>query len=335
MGSSNATPAPSAHFLRRFAAAAGDDGVLSFADFMRLALYDPEVGYYRRQRARVGYGRGTDFFTATTSGPIFGELVAAAATRLLGEAAARDHAFIEIGAEPAGGIMAGVDHAFREVRSLPLGAALEISGPAVVFSNELFDAQPCRRFVRRGDAWCELGVAGDGATLREVDLGPAQAADYLPAEAPDGYRLDAPEAAVSLIESIAVQPWHGLFLAFDYGKTWTALANDTPAGTARAYFQHTQSNDLLARPGDQDLTCHVCWDWLEAGLRRHGFASPQVESQEAFFVHHAAEFMARTIAAEAHQASRRKLALMQLLHPAHLGQKFQVLHARRGPGKLH
>ena len=35
------------------------------------------------------------------------------------------------------------------------------------------------------------------------------------------------------------------------------------------------------------------------------------------------------LAAEANRLSPRKLSLMQLLHPSHLGQKFQVLHACR------
>jgi len=118
-------------------------------------------------------------------------------------------------------------------------------------------------------------------------------------------------------------------VAIDYGKSLRELAEETPAGTVRAYYRHTLSNDLLARPGEQDLTCHVCWDWLAAALARHGFAAPVVESQEAFFIHHAAAFIAATTAAEAAHFSRRKLALLQLLHPGNLGQKFQVLHARR------
>ncbi len=94
-------------------------------------------------------------------------------------------------------------------------------------------------------------------------------------------------------------------LAFDYGKTWIELAEATPAGTARAYFRHAQSNDLLARPGEQDLTCHVCWDWLADALARHGFAAPQVESQESFFVHHAADFLATATTAEAGRFSEK------------------------------
>ena len=92
-------------------------------------------------------------------------------------------------------------------------------------------------------------------------------------------------------------------------------------------FQHQQSNDLLARPGQQDLTCHVCWDWLADTLGKNGFANPQIETQEAFLIRRAADFMSATVANEAHQLSQRKLGLLQLLH--HLGQKFQVLWALR------
>ena len=40
---------------------------------------------------------------------------------------------------------------------------------------------------------------------------------------------------------------------------WADLIGDRPAGTARAYYRHEATRDLLARPGEQDLTCHVCW----------------------------------------------------------------------------
>lgn len=303
--------------------------MLSFADFMDLALFHPALGYYRRDRDRVGRAEGTDFYTATSSGPLFGELVAAACATLLGgESLARGHVFVEIGAEPSGGVLAGVTHPFAGVRTVRVGEPLKPTGPCVVFSNELFDAQPLRRFVRRGAAWHELGVALREGVLAEVEL-PAFSADWLPHEAAEGYVFDAPRAATALAETISAQPWTGLFVAFDYGKTFEELATACPAGTARAYYRHTQSNDLLDRPGEQDLTGHVCWDWLTDMLGSGGFAQARVESQEAFFIHHAGEFLARTMAAEAVRTSQRKLALMQLLHPSNMGQKFQVLHARR------
>lgn len=332
MGSSLPVPTAGAspefrEIFRRHADAAG---AMTFARFMDLVLYDSAVGYYRRDQARVGYAPGTDFFTASTSGPFFGELIVAACQKLLGATCdPRDFTFVEIGAETAAGVLTDVAHPFRAVRTIRLGEAPRIEGRCVVFSNELFDAQPFRRFVFRAGAWQEIGVALIGETLREIESPPSSSVTFLPATAPEGYVIDAPLAAAQLATQIAAQPWTGLFVACDYGKSWRELVEATPAGTARAYFRHTQSNDLLARPGEQDLTCHVCWDWLTEALVNSGFAAPAVESQEAFFIHHAAAFIAATSAAEAARFSQRKLALMQLLHPAHLGQKFQVLHALR------
>lgn len=300
---------------------------MTFARFMELALYHPEVGYYRGARARVGYGAGTDFYTASTSGPIFGELVAAACAKRLRDAG-RDpaaHIFVEIGAESPAGILAGVAHPFAGMRTLRVGEPLTLSGDCVVFSNELFDAQPCERTVFRGGAWRQLGVREQDGQFAETDVGGF--ADPLPG--PEGYHFDRPLAAAHLADRLTAQAWRGLFVAFDYGKTLLQLRTETPAGTARAYYRHTQSNDLLAHPGEQDLTCHVCWDWLEESLTRHGFATPALDSQEAFFIRNAGEYIAAASAADAAHLTKRKLALLQLLHPGQMGQKFQVIHALR------
>jgi SAM-dependent MidA family methyltransferase len=361
-------------FLATFRQTAGDGGAMSFARFMELALYHPDTGYYAKRRRRIGRAPDTDFFTATSLGPVFGELVVAACVTLLEQRPPRDHTFVEIGTEPQvegaapsaplgymaalrarrarrppvpggsqiasndqgtpGSVLAGMAHPFASAATISLGQPLQLPSRAVVFSNELFDAQPCHRLVRMAGRWREGGVGLRDEALEEIllpELTPeVQAAlDRLPAAAPDGYRIDLPLAAAQLAERIAAQPWVGLFVAFDYGKSWRELAEDTPAGTVRAYLRHEQSNDLLAHPGGQDLTCHVCWDWLSEALTAHGFAAPVLESQEAFFVHHAAPALSRLTAAEAGRFSGRKLGVMQLLHPGNMGQKFQVLWARR------
>lgn len=300
---------------------------MTFAKFMELALYHPGLGYYRRKRQRIGYAPGTDFFTASNS-PLFGELVAAACAQILREAQ-RDpaaHTFVEIGAETEGGILREVAHGFAGVRTVRVGELTEIAGECVVFSNELFDAQPCVRTRFRAGRWWELGVRLEGERLVEIEL---PSAFTEPANPGEGYQLDRPLAAKDLATALAAQPWRGAFVAFDYGKTWRELAEATPGGTVRAYFQHTQSNDLLARPGEQDLTCHVCWDWLAEALRGQGFAEPTLEFQESFFIRRAGEYISRISSEDAARFSPRKLALLQLLHPTHLGQKFQVLHAVR------
>jgi SAM-dependent MidA family methyltransferase len=331
----------SPEFIAAFRQEAGAGGLMSFARFMNLALYHPEAGYYARPQRRIGRAEDTDFFTAASLGPMFGELVVAACVGLLGPRPPGAHAFVEIGAEPdgpgpaaPGGVLAGVSHPFAGVVSIPLGQPLVFPPQSLVFSNELFDAQPFHRIVREADCWRETGVALRHDSLEEVllpELSPEVRAveNRLPPVAPDGYRIDLPLAAARLTARIAAQPWSGLFVAFDYGKPWRELAEDTPGGTLRAYFRHRQHGDLLARAGGQDLTGHVCWDWLADALVDHGFATPVLESQEAFFVHHAAPALNRLIADEAGRFSGRKLGVMQLLHPANMGRKFQVLHALR------
>ena len=303
---------------------------LGFAEFMDVALYDPALGYYRGPGERIGYGAGTDFLTATASAPLFGRLVVAACTQLLGKEAPSGFEFVELGAERGKGILGGVPHPFRSERRVGIGQALALAGPSVVFSNELFDAQPFRRFRFRAGGWRELGVSLGAGALAEVELAPeAPLPPGMPPSAPEGYAIDAPLAAAALAAEIALQPWSGLFLAFDYGKSWEEIAHATPAGTARAYRRHAQGGDLLASPGEQDLTCHVCWDWICEALRTGGFAEPRVESQEAFFTRHAGGFIEAFAASEALRVSRDKLSLLQLLHPANLGQRFQVLWALR------
>lgn len=330
----------SSEFLELFTAEPGAAGGVPFARFMELALYHPRVGYYARDRPRVGRAAGTDFFTASSLGPVFGELVVAATVGLLGGADPGACAFIEVGAEPAqadgsgGGILRGVAHPFGAATVVRRGDAWRPPARAVVFSNELFDAQPCHRLVGRGGAWRETGVAVRDGTLVEVELpgwSPEVAAHaaVLPEVAPEGWRLDLPLRSVALLHELAAPGWSGVWLAFDYGHRWREFCAELPQGSARAYRQHRQSNELLAHPGEQDLTCHVCWDWLAAGLERQGFAASVVEAQEAFFARRAGPALAGIMAAEAGGFSPRKQALMQLLHPGQLGQKFQVLHARR------
>jgi SAM-dependent MidA family methyltransferase len=309
---------------------------------MELALYDPALGYYQQKRRRIGRSQGTDFVTATSAGAAFGELVAGTIVSLLGARGLdpREYLFVEIGAEDAG-VLASVDHPFAESRVVRLGQPLEWDGRCIVFSNELFDAQPFRRLVRRGGVWREMGVAWRDSDLVEVELpaapklaGPlallekgrssavgGQAQDW-----PESYAIDAPVGALALAEKIVHGKWSGLFLAFDYGKSWRELVENTPAGTARAYRLHRQSNDLIAHPGEQDITCHICWDWLSTALSQAGFSDLQLESQEAFFVRNAGRLLESLVSSNRPET---KSALRQLLHPGNFGQKFQVLHAFR------
>ena len=99
-------------------------GPLSFAEVMGLALYDPVHGYYGQGPPRIG--RGGDFFTSVSVGPLFGRLIAMQAGRVW-EAAGCPGCFtiLEQGAHD-GQLMEDVLLGLREMRS-PLAASAQFA----------------------------------------------------------------------------------------------------------------------------------------------------------------------------------------------------------------
>ena len=187
-------------------------GPITFARFMELALYDPDGGYYRADRARPG--RGGDFLTAPEAHPIFGLTIArhvADVWRLLGSPA--PFAIREFGA--GGGALAaalleglarevpGIEAVVRyrpveveERRLDELRARLAAAGPpvadvpveadlgepivGVVLANEVLDALPTHRLVTRGGRLREVFVGWDadgaGEGFGDVEAEPSNPA---------------------------------------------------------------------------------------------------------------------------------------------------------------
>ncbi|HTH49416.1 MAG TPA: SAM-dependent methyltransferase, partial [Candidatus Limnocylindria bacterium] len=105
------------------------------------------------------------------------------------------------------------------------------------------------------------------------------------------------------------------------------------AGTLRGYFQHRFADDLLARPGEQDLTAQVNFSAVirtgeAAGLRTEAFLS-----QRRWL----SEIMGRTGRSPGDFTpwdSARVRQFQTLTHPEHLGRAFSVLVQRRAAGRL-
>ncbi len=239
-------------------------GPIPFHRFMQVALYHPLFGYYRKPRDP--FGRGGDFYTAEQLQPVFGRLIASRA-RQFWEDLGRpdDFAVVELGAGRRE--MAG---AFGGFRYHPV----ELDAPqwparftGLVFSNEFFDALPVHAAVRRGGGFRELFVAERGGRFVWED-GPAaegELGEYLIRYAgalPDGARAEANLDALRWIDEIALRLERGFVLTIDYGYT----ARETvafPAGSLMSYRRHAALDDVLAGPGERDITAHVCFTALE------------------------------------------------------------------------
>lgn len=324
-------------------AAGKNGGVLSFRDFSQIALFEPGCGYYTRPSARVGTAEGTDFYTAASMGNVFGKLVISAAETLLvnrGERAS-DYTLVEIGAEPEQKHFAEAREHFADVRTFRVGEPWEIPEKAVVFANELFDAQPFHRLIFTGGAWREIGVfrSREGAWIETLlpNISRPELAQFIERELPktidEDWHLDIALEAETLLRKILSGSWFGVIIFPDYGKRLADCLGTFPEGTARAYFRHMQTNALTANPGEQDLTCHVLWERLERVAENSGFSSVCTLRQEAFFMKFALPAVQKIIDAGDHQRSeaamRERAKLIEIIHPAKMGHAFQILSAGR------
>ncbi|MDQ3281882.1 MAG: SAM-dependent methyltransferase [Acidobacteriota bacterium] len=268
-------------------------GDLSFRDFMELALYHPEFGYYARAANPVG--KGGDYVTAPSLSPVFSFALAGLFREFVRRSEGALCTFVDIGCGDGGLVRAvaaqtgeksarffGVDRALARVtpaenvtfvRSID---EVPRDGWHFLFSNELYDAIPFARLVQRGEHLHELWVAErDGA----LDWSEHEAAplydDYFAArgiELAEGQFADITPEWEALHEEVVRHSEHALVVTIDYGYPEKKLFHSRARrfGTAAAYSGQRVHRDLLANPGEQDLTAHINFTDLERAGERHG-----------------------------------------------------------------
>jgi SAM-dependent MidA family methyltransferase len=283
-------------------------GDLSFRDFVEVALYHPEAGYYARQESPVG--REGDYITSPLLSPAF----SFALNRLVGEFVSRagdamctivdigcgDGSLIHSLAAAAAGErrrFVGVDRALDRVRETKQDVSLvrtidEIprDGAHLILSNELFDAIPFARLVQRGEHVHELWVTEREGRLEWGEReAPAEYENYFQER---GIRLDEGQFADISLEwqqtyrDICRVVERGLVVTFDYGYPQSKLFHPRARrfGTAAAYSHHRVSRDLLADPGEQDITAHINFDDLIREGERLGLTTRFFDRQAKFLL---------------------------------------------------
>src|SRR6185503_17404841 len=109
----------------------------------------------------------------------------------------------------------------------------------------------------------------------------------LPAELmavlPDGFTTELSPTAVDWWRNAAVTLKSGWLLTLDYGLAAEQFFGPERAqGTLRAYSRHQPGADLLARPGEQDLTAHVNLTALQQAGESAGMKTEGVFTQGEF-----------------------------------------------------
>jgi SAM-dependent MidA family methyltransferase len=203
----------------------------------------------------------------------------------------------------------------------------------IIFSNELLDAFPVHRlgWDAKGEKWFEWGVALDGEKFVWARIQNPESRIRNP-ELPDKLLQILPDNFIVEISSAAENWWReaanvlnrGKLLTIDYGLTNDELfLPQRKGGTLRAFCRHHFADDLLANPGEQDLTAHVNFSSIQKAGEDAGLKTEIFSTQSKFLT----DILGKTLKDKnfGEWTSARTRQFQTLTHPEHLGRAFQVL----------
>ena len=342
-------------------------GCISFAEYMHEALYSPGLGYYSAGSAK--FGTDGDFVTAPEISPVFGRVVARQCAQVLG--ATGGGSVLEFGAG-SGKLAAEVLRKLADIDALPDRYCIfEVSADlrdrqetflsreipdflknvswlnqlprqhkGVVIANEVLDALPVERFVRRSDHVAQLCVTvvdDQFVTLEReapVVLASAVAAieNSLGRSLPEGYVSEVCLAATGWIDDLADLLHEGVAFLFDYGVSQCEYyAEDQSDGWLRCHFRHHAHNDALILPGIQDVTAWVDFSAVATAAHEHGLDISGYVTQAHFLINggltdELAKYSDLPPAAQLELSGQVKLLTL----PGEMGENFKCLGLSRG-----
>ncbi len=332
-----------------------DHGPMNMAHFMTLALYHPEWGYYSSQNTIQHIGKKGDFFTNVSVGPLFGKLLAAKFAKLWRElgsptpfnliecggldgqlakdilsslsqdATACYHATHYVFVEPLTRLQAfqkkilerfpqiGWIHSFHELKC----------EKGVIFGNELLDAFPVHQIEFISNQWfeCHVDIHQDSLILIHQPCS-SFLSRGLP-ERPVG-RIEVCPQATEWLQNASTVLTEGYILLIDYGWTDEEYFQKLhPQGALRSYKDHRLVENILADPGEQDITSHVRWTPFLEKSKQLGLATQELIHQGRWLTQIFVENPQKLSAQEIRQ-------FHTLTHPEIMGTPFRVLTLKKG-----
>jgi SAM-dependent MidA family methyltransferase len=339
-------------FAGGLAAEIARDGPMRFDRFMARCV----SRYYA---TRDPFGEGGDFITAPEISQMFGELIGvwcASAWEVMGKP--KRLSLVELG-PGRGTLMADLLRAARVMPPFIESATVHLvetspalrerqnallsehavtwhdaidtvpDGPMILIANEFFDALPVRQLVRAGEGFRERCVGLDPAgmlafVVTEEPVSPALAPGFA-RDVPDGGVIEVSPDRDAVARAIGrrLARWSSSALIIDYGHLVSA-----PGETVQAVRGH-QFADVLAAPGEADLTAHVDFAALGAALRASGAAVLEPMTQGEFLMAMGLREREAALKQRADARTRLEIALAarRLAGGEEMGHLFKVLAA--------
>ena len=289
-------------------------GKITFAEFMDVALYWPQGGYYT---GREPVGAQGDFYTSPAVHPAFGALLAVQLFQMwqhMGQPST--FPVFELGAgngllsrditsyatDLPSGFSAALSYVCLERRSVD---SLEsgISGTSrvltdglpfknlqgCIISNEYLDAFPVHQVVLAGDVLKEVYVGLDGQHLVELTgelshPGLAKRLDELQLQLEPWQTVELNLELGSWSRNVTDALDQGFVLTIDYGRPAPDLydSEQRHRGTLVTYHQHVQTDSPLTLIGQQDITAQVDFTSVTQAGETAGLDTLGMVSQREF-----------------------------------------------------
>jgi SAM-dependent MidA family methyltransferase len=336
-------------------------GWISFAEFMRLALYAPGLGYYSAGSQKFGDSKkgGGDFVTAPQISPLFAQTLSNQIAQVLnithgnilelgagtGKLAADILlTLVELGSVPAKYFILEVSDHLRQVQletlqtKLPQDLVQRVewltelpsSFNGVMIGNEVLDAIPVHIVhVKEGGIY-ERGIVIEGeefAWQDEVLSEPSLLDAVSKLNLPEDYVTEVCPAASGLIASLAHSLQQGIILMIDYGFAAREYYHpQRNQGTLMCHYQHYAHSDPLINVGLQDITAHVDFTSIAHAGVNHGLVLSGFCSQAQFLMNCGIlELMSQVSPHDMARYAPLAAAAQKLLSPAEMGDLFKVI----------
>lgn len=350
---------PRKEIVRRIA----EKGPITFAEFMDVALYWPDGGYYTSPDSR--WGGGGDYITSLDVSPVFAKVLAKQINEMwevMGKP--DDFALIEAGAG-RGWLSKGIIDSLKDLfsalgniikahlieknpnlREAPFGRISwhedlkKVPGPVTgcILSNELIDSFPVHRFEFRGGKLLEVYTGFDGETFIDV-YGPPSTTELevyfreLGIELAEGQKGEVNISAIKWIKEAASLLSKGFIITIDYGLPAKELYFPERKGTLLCHYRHTLNDNPYLNIGSQDITAHADFTMLakagaEAGLSTAGFTTQKNFLLGLGILEELKE--ATDLDLENQEKISFNRALSRLIMPGGMGDTFKVLIQHKG-----
>ena len=221
-------------------------GPLSFRDFVEIALYHPEFGYYTQGEKPVG--KGGDYVTAPTLSPVFSYAIGNLVREWMSRCEGAVFTIVDIGSGD-GSLIRGLEEEVARFPGHPVPRFFAVDRPSratgqpgnrvtqvhtiesvptdgvhFIISNELYDAFPFARLVQRGEHLHELWVTEELEWTEKEAAAPYE--DYFAArgiELENGQFADVSLEWEAFYEDVVRRFQRALIVTIDYGHPGNKL----------------------------------------------------------------------------------------------------------------